>query len=491
MALLSLRRGLHPGNRSPNGGLRCLTRKPEQEPRYAFLISFSWPGKGKLNLEYNFFVIKLSVLGSYAISLWKRDTWRKLNSVDVLFVGSVPSIAEVTPSGLYFDRFLDSIALVLEAMNLSSAYVCRPPTDFKESRHWRTRLRLNRAYALCAFADIAGLSRGRTSYSERLMRKVLKRARPKVVFTTEGLRVMRIAGKKLGIPVVEVLHGRGYSEPEYLTKHDGFARASRSIAADALPSHVLAFDSKSIETFKTSVNSQVKLLQIQDFWFEAFQTEQSVLATLDRFPWKEYKGQTTQQAGQPQVLVSLQWGFSGDGPEDVLPLDDGLLPNGLREAIFAGGTHLRWFIRLHPVQRTSSAPIYVRQRALLQSYFAASENVEIGTETEIPLPLFLSQITHHVTMNSMTCYEVAQFGTPSLVLRPVQGMFTDLILEGYVSEGLDDGSEILNWLRAVKPRAPRENPQPASSLNQVLVTDLALAPKNFKSVSPSRAQPAT
>jgi hypothetical protein len=89
-------------------------------------------------------------------------------------------------------------------------------------------------------------------------------------------------------------------------------------------------------------------------------------------------------------------------------------------------------------------------------------NIVWEKSSTVPLTSVASVCDAHITMSSMSCYDAALFGLPSLVLCPTtrddgfyKDYFLDLVGEGYVIKEKINVNFIENWLDNAKKKKSR------------------------------------
>jgi len=141
-------------------------------------------------------------------------------------------------------------------------------------------------------------------------------------------------------------------------------------------------------------------------------------------------------------------------------LDQRLIPEAVLQTIAETRDSFAWQLRLHPVQKIG--PLFKKHRAFLEKVSAAN-------------PIVLSRVTPHVSMASMTAYEAAAVGVPTLLLCPTlvggelhEDTFLDLVDPGVAQKRSYEQPEIIEWIEnesniKVRPQLVNENSQPVSS----------------------------
>jgi hypothetical protein len=122
--------------------------------------------------------------------------------------------------------------------------------------------------------------------------------------------------------------------------------------------------------------------------------------------WLEGAGQDIGQrfqlprTGSTNILVTVQ-------PPPVSAL------NTLRSVMEGCPKSWKWWLRLHPRCRDAAT---VRATA---AFFQGRADCVVEEAGRAPLPLLLQKVDLHITANSSTIIEAAEFGVPSIVLDPL------------------------------------------------------------------------
>jgi hypothetical protein len=245
---------------------------------------------------------------------------------------------------------------------------------------------------------------------------------------------------------VELLHGMGYSQipTQWQTSVD-----------EAVPSCVLTLDPKSEKAMKSLQSRGAKVRQIPHPFMRRF------LSRLTACP-VEWGYSFDRRDYKKVILVSLQWGYAGD--HGVYHCFEGILSNGLfyeeLEALIEKRRDVFWKFRLHPVQLRGANKGYAA--AFMRNFSSKHTNVSWELPSSLPLPVIARAADGHVTMCSMSCYEVAAFGLQSLVLCPTtrddgpfSDYFDDLVNEGYATKHAFDVDFVERWVDRLTPMKAR------------------------------------
>jgi hypothetical protein len=196
-----------------------------------------------------------------------------------------------------------------------------------------------------------------------------------------------LAGRRLGVPVVDVQHGVSVGNPAY----DGWSRfpvgGFRSMPArfwtwseaDARP--VRAWPDAARPAHQAVVGGQPQMA----LWRSGHPLAEALRAQLP-----------PRAAAAITILVTLSWssGFS----------------HRIQELIRLAPATWQWWIRLHPLM--------ARERPAIEAWCRdqAPGRARADAVTDLPLPLLLEAVDVHLTHNSTVVQEAARLGRPSVVI---------------------------------------------------------------------------
>lgn len=378
------------------------------------------------------------------------DTFKNLTRCDVLLCCHDANRGD-TLDGLAYSRLLDSVTEELMLKGLHCMQFAFPYNVLVGAKAWGEPVSVNRRRFLNGFIlfllrqfkhlrllDFAKVVAYQEQHEQHLYAQLLERTDCRCVIAINASPALCQVARRKQIPVVELLHGIGYTPVPW-----GWDTA----AADLLPTKILSLDDVSTKTFSTLSHKGIEVRQIPHPWFKRFvdpalrqqlPTEWRVLP-----PWM--------QTDRKIVMVAFQWGFSGEKPylKDILP--NGLIHDELVRAIELTPSVL-WLLRLHPLQLRRE--YYKHQRLFIDKLTKKYTNCEWKQASVLPLPLLLSRCHGHITMLSMTAYDSAFLGVPSLLLSPTlqpggfhQHRFLDLRQKGYAALGTLNAEAIVAWVK--------------------------------------------
>jgi hypothetical protein len=272
---------------------------------------------------------------------------------------------------------------------------------------------------------------------------LLVKVKPKAIFGIGLPQKLCEACKELNIIDVELLHGIGYT---YLPW--GWSKLNSL----TLPSVVLSLDKTSTNTFQALAVKGVRVLEVPHPFLRidsngGFTNIQSWNYQVD-ISFKKH------------ILVTLQWGYSGEDKDFSGIVSNGIFYEEIEELI-RKRTDFCWHFRLHPVQmqgnQSKKALSFVKR--LNQTY----KNTLWERASSVPLLKVADACDVHLTLSSMSAYDVAMVGKPSLIFCPrmrnheeYKNYFNDLEEEGYAKKVDFDLNFIEKWIESafkLKPRA--------------------------------------
>jgi hypothetical protein len=222
---------------------------------------------------------------------------------------------------------------------------------------------------------------------------------------------------------------------------------------DKLPQGILSLDPVSTQTFGQLRDKGVEVKMLPNPFLRRFRPSR-----LDSIP-AEWRMPNAQGGFSKHILVSLTWGYDGEIEDLNGILDNGLFPKELAEVI-DDRPEIFWHMRLHPVQMRSAR--YTALVARLEDFVSARLNTEWRRASSLPLPSIVAHCAGNITMSSMSSYDAAAMGVPSLFLCPsvreggiYQDYFSDLLAEGYAVKEPISKESISRWILAVDQMSPR------------------------------------
>jgi hypothetical protein len=159
-------------------------------------------------------------------------------------------------------------------------------------------------------------------------------------------------------------------------------------------------------------------------------------------------------------LVTLQWGYAGEDKDF-----SGIVSNGFFykeiEFLIKKRADYCWHFRLHPSQMRGRE--FKRAIFFIQNLAKNNLNVTWKNTSAVPLISVANACDAHLTLSSMSSYEVAAIGKPTMILCPKMredgkyvNYFNDLLAEGYALKADFDNNLIEKWIdnsSKMKPRA--------------------------------------
>ncbi|MDB9402169.1 hypothetical protein PN459_19640 [Microcystis aeruginosa CS-567/02-A1] len=384
------------------------------------------------------------------------DTYQSLGKCDVLLCCHDVNRGD-TLDGLPYSKLIDSVSEDL----MDKGWVCRqfahPFSVLTGNKAWGNPASGNRRFLLIViytkickvfpFLSSINLSKNTKlplSNPDTFYHELFDITQPSCVITIGSPDAMCRAARCRSIPVVELLHGIGYTPVPW-----GWDQKP----ACNLPTGILSLDDVSTKTFSALHSQGIEVKQIPHPFFRRFLNEES----REKLPPEWLQKPTWLPAGKTIILVSLQWGYDGDHgsyTEFAGILNNGLIPDQVIDAVEQTRDTVFWLFRLHPVQLRQNK--YNHHRRFLDKLIQNHPNCEWRESSMLPLPLILSYCAGHVTMGSMTAYEAAFMAVKSLLLCPTlkpngsnSCWFPDLRELGFAELGDFDTGMIVKWVTTV------------------------------------------
>ncbi len=392
-------------------------------------------------------------------SLRYRDTYLSLNNCDILLVCHDASRGEDF-NGLPYSKFIDSFAELLIGKGATVKQFALPYSILLGKRAWGEPVSANRKLFIhdlgqaIRFVKPFGGRKYFSNSAETFYVNLLSKIKPISIVGIGLPRGLCSAARSLGISTFEVLHGYGYGTVPWGYLDD---------AISDLPNYIFSFDSVSTKIFSKLSPKGVHTIQIPNIWYRKFLDKAQSLQLPKE--WSEEEIDWI-PSGMKVVLVSLTSGYDGDnGGSSVYDgiLRNGLFPEQLIDVITRTEEEVFWLFRLHPVQLRNAS--YSHHRELLRNMCKSHKNMEWVQSSRHTLPTLLMKADGHLSMISMTSYDAAFLGVPTMLLCPTlqlggahAHMFNDLFDAGYVQRGRFDVESIVVWSKEVHKRSLKFNP---------------------------------
>ena len=351
--------------------------------------------------------------------------------------------------GKAYSPLLDTIREDFESRGLSCKSIAHFGCYLTGNKGYGHPLSFNHSYIWYKvkrkILKLFGLS---ISFKHSIYLRILQKTGAKLVLTIGCPAELASAAKFKGIYHVELLHGIGYTFLPWNWD---------KLSPEYLPHAILSLDEVSTKSFAPLKDKGIEIRTISNPFLKRFTTKNIDLqpaewrVKLDNL--KEYKA---------SILVSFNWGYAGDHG-DYLELAN-ILANGLFfeeiGELVREEPSIFWHFRFHPVQLRKKC--YDKHVNYMNNFVLLHRNSEWVEASRVPFPAIAMQCDGHISMSSMSCYDAASVGVPSLMLCPnvqkggiYQDLFTDLEDEGYILK-LKVNKEVLrNWVHQthkVKPR---------------------------------------
>lgn len=357
----------------------------------------------------------------------------------------------VTLDQLPYSPLMDSLGDELKARGYCCQSVSLPWSKLTGSLAHNHPIAFNRRY-FWALLQNKFLKQPGQRPLVSLYEKILTLARPKLVITIGCENALCEAAHRLKVFHVELLHGIGYAKIRW-----GWD------AKDPLhlPQGILSLDAVSTQAFSALQAKGVEVKEIPHPFLRRFQSD-----NVHSLPNEWLPNETKHKSYKKEILISLQWGYFGDhGESDFYSgvLKNGLFYDELENLIQKTEHEVFWRFRFHPVQLRQPAK-YQKLFDFMDHFVQKHGNCDWRESSHLPLPSLLRHCSGHITMNSMTSYEAAYFGLPTLALCPTvragghfESFFNDLVETGYLTKQVFDEQAVAEWIDQVEKKPPKLN----------------------------------
>ncbi len=350
----------------------------------------------------------------------------RIPDADVFVLGDGISFTKIQDR--YFDKFSDSMALLLERYDLSlvrvdssntfykprfsSSYFIQPMLDFIlaksiiSAKIKKTGYNLPGLDGVKTIAEEFGLGylfeessihlevrkiECLAKYFQKCLSRGKFRAAMSICYYTEYGFAMNLACSRIGIPSYDIQHGvQGDSHGAY----GAWNNVPRE-GYNLLPNYFLSWSSLE----KTSFEKWSKKLHQHDCIVTG-----NLLINLwqsDKYEWSSGFEKVLNDkinSSLSRILVTLSWDVSS---KEFI--------GSTLEVIANTQNEFNWLIRLHPSM--------MDEKSVVQEMLANSDihNYELDVSSELPLYTILSNIDLHITHSSSTAIEASYFGVNSIV----------------------------------------------------------------------------
>ncbi len=355
----------------------------------------------------------------------------------------------ISLSGKAYSPLLDSVREDFESRGLSCKSIAHFGSLLTGKKGYGEPISLNRAYIFYILKrKILNLLGVNSRFKSNPFVDILEKSGAKMILTIGFPAELAIAAKSKGVFHVELLHGIGYAFLPW-----GWDKLS----SDFLPNGILSLDEVSTKSFSPLEDEKVDIHTIPHPFLKRFSPNR-----LNSQPPEWVIDLSKSSNFSKNILVTLTWGYAGDHGPHVNFAD--ILPNGLFfEELFdlvKEESNVFWHFRMHPVQLRKLR--YKKLLDFMDDLVLSQSNVDWRVASSLPFPSIAMHCDGNVSMSSMSCYDAAASGVPSLMLCPTvqkgnvhQDWFVDLENEGYVTKAKFEKEMLRNWVQQthkVKPK---------------------------------------
>ena len=347
-----------------------------------------------------------------------------------------------------FSPLSDSLRNDFESKGLKCCSIALPWSSLVRSKGYGEPVSFNLAYL--RYKVLKKIFRWTGLNSEDisdLYSLILDKTTPKLIVTIGSPIELAAAARRKEILHVELLHGIGYTKLPW-----GWDRLPKNL----LPQGILSLDEVSTLTFKHLLAKGLFIKTIPHPFLRLFVSE-------TEGPYKEwiYPKISNSERYLKHVIVILT---SRNSKFDLTGKPATILKNGLFYdeigQLVAEEKEIFWHFRLHPIQLRS--PVFRGERQFLNEFVSRHSNADWVNSSNLPLPSIARLLDCAVSMTSMSSYELAAMGVPTLLMCPTiqkgainQDKFTDLESEGYVTKSTINKEMLRNWVHQTEKMKPR------------------------------------
>lgn len=389
---------------------------------------------------------KLSYFFQVLRSINFKNSLNDIKHCDVLFFCHDANRG-ISLNNQAYSPLLDSIRDEFEEKGLHCVTIAHPWSEIIGKRGYGSPIAMNRSYFISKILDKLTI---KLSYEHvlKLYEQIIIKSSPKLIITIGCNNQLCEAARNLRVFHAELLHGIGYDSIPW----DWDKKEKKH-----LPQCILSLDEVSTQNFIQLAKHEIIIKDIPHPFLRRFQSN-----NIDKIP-KEWSLPKRDRKYAKEILISLQWGYKyGVDEHDFLKgvLNNGLFYDEIEEVIKCTQDTIFWRFRFHPIQYRQPKK-YKDIFDFINKFVDNYKNCDWEDSTYTPLPSLLLQCSGHITMFSMTSYEAAYLGVPSLALCPslrkggvYENVFNDLVAKGYVIKHKPQVDFILNWLKDVEKIPP-------------------------------------
>lgn len=370
------------------------------------------------------------------------DSTRLIENCDVLLFCH-DADRSVDLNGLAYSPLIDSIHEDFTIRGLKCLSIAHPWSVLTGEKGYGKPISMNRTIFINGILRLIF----RKEQTTNPYKKIFEKSNCRLVITIGAPDYLCSEARRKGIYHIELLHGIGYTSMKW-----GWL----SKKVEYLPQCILALDGVSAITFAPLSKRGIKIMEVPHPFLKRYNTKY-----VNKLPieWRIEKLGNHKK----EILVTLQWAYAGDhglNMQFANILKNGLFFDEITELV-AGNKEVFWRFRFHPVQLRNKNK-YKNLFSFMDNFVIQNPNAEWETSSMLSLPSVLMNCDGIISMSSMSCYEAAALGVQSLMLCPTirqgginQGMFEDLVKEGYVLKDEVSYSRINSWIHSVKKLPPR------------------------------------
>lgn len=352
-------------------------------------------------------------------------------------------------SGKAYSTLIDSVREDFENRGLTCISIAHPWSTLTGNKAHGDPASFNLAYLRCCLLNrlfqFFGMNKDNL---KNLYLKILQRTKVKIIITIGSPKYLSLAARECGVFHIELLHGIGYKSIQW-----GWS----DLPKEYLPQCILSLDAASTIAFAPLKDKGIEIFTIPHPFLKRF-----YLDKLYSLPSEWVVNQSYSKKFTKHILISINWGYSGDHGADIEfanILSNGLFYDEIGELV-GEEADIFWHFRFHPVQLRMKR--YKKLLDFMDEFVLEHPNAEWTEASRVPFSSIAMHCDGNIGMSSMSFYDAAAMGLPSLILCPTtqkggiyQNWFDDLESEGYVTKTEVNKEMLRNWVHETHKIEPR------------------------------------
>lgn len=366
---------------------------------------------------------KIYGIQSIIKSAFKKDDWRALKPVDILF-----AVHDGHRTYEYKDKAYSPLIDSLQEQYLKKGFSCLtialPFSQLTKSKAFGNVMDFNGSFFRAAlFRTLANIwSKNEflgARYKKKVWKKILDATNPRHVIAIMPDAALCSECRAKNIKVTDLQHGViNDGHPWYGENYKG------NVETENLPTSFMCWDNAAVETLEKWVQKKgIQIDLIKNPWSQRFienNPEDELIAAA-----RESSFWLLRLPKMKRILITLGWGWTEVTDESLSKQFDMQLsmphfqtfPTPLLDIIRDTHKEIIWFVRLHPIQLqgVEGKPL----EDFLSTNFGGMSNVYWREVSTTPLTILLESTDLHITIASSVTSEAAAFGIKTGLVAPI------------------------------------------------------------------------